>query len=90
MAPDFPLTLSYNQARFSPEPNMKANQDLPGELECRIETDFGGLDLLRPVWDDAVIRLGGTIYMSYDWTRTWWNFYGEKNELRVFLFRSRE
>ena len=58
-------------------------------LTCRIETSFKGLDGIREAWDDAVIRLGGTIYMSYDWARTWWDFYGERNELRLFLFRSR-
>ncbi len=24
--------------------------------------------------------------MSYDWVRTWWEFYGKNKELRIFLF----
>jgi CelD/BcsL family acetyltransferase involved in cellulose biosynthesis len=55
-----------------------------------VQSSFQGLDHLRVAWDDAVVRLGGTIYMSYDWCRTWWEFYGEGKELRVFIFRAGE
>ncbi len=55
-------------------------------LECRLETSFEGLDALRSAWDEAVIRLSGSIYMSFDWCRIWWQFYGAGRELRVFIF----
>ena len=88
MAPEFPLTLSPDSSRLSPEPKAEEAQELPGMLTCRIETSFKGLDGIREAWDDAVIRLGGTIYMSYDWVRTWWDFYGAGNDLRLFVFSS--
>jgi len=61
-----------------------------GELDCRIETSFENLDKLRPIWDEAVVRMGGTIYMSYDWCRIWWEFYGAGKQLRVFVFSAGE
>lgn len=56
------------------------------KLECRLETSFVPLEDQRAAWDEAVVRMNGSIYMSYDWARTWWEFYGHGKELRVFLF----
>ena len=55
-------------------------------LEVRVERNYEVLDGLCQEWDEAVIQLGGSIYMSYDWSRTWWEFYGAGKELRIFLF----
>lgn len=54
----------------------------------RLETSFAALESSRSSWDECVIRLGGSIYMSFDWCRTWWEFYGDARELRIFLFYS--
>jgi CelD/BcsL family acetyltransferase involved in cellulose biosynthesis len=59
-------------------------------LAVRIENSFQGLDSLRAAWDEAALRLGGTIYMSYDWCKAWWHFYGDHKELRLFLFYAEE
>ena len=88
MISESPLTLSSDSPLLSLEPKAAAASPSPGELDCTIETSFAGLDALRETWDEAVIRLGGTIYMSYDWVRTWWDFYGAGNELRLFVFQS--
>ncbi len=58
------------------------------DLKCHLKTSFADLDGLRADWDEAVVQLGGSIYMSYDWVRTWWEVYGAGRELRVFLFYS--
>jgi len=52
----------------------------------RVETSFAGLDALQKSWDQAVVRLGGPVYMTYDWLKTWWGFYGEGKALRLALF----
>jgi CelD/BcsL family acetyltransferase involved in cellulose biosynthesis len=65
-----------------------ARTEADQDLLCKVETSFAATDSLREVWDNAVIRLGGSIYMSYDWCRTWWQFYGQGKELRIFLFTS--
>lgn len=59
-----------------------------GALSCRIFRSFAGLDNLRVLWDEACLRAGGSVYMTYDWLRIWWQFYGEDTELRLFVFFS--
>lgn len=59
---------------------------LSGALTCRVFQSFEGLDYLRAGWDQACVRAGGSIYMSYDWVRIWWEFYGRGAELRLFIF----
>lgn len=58
-----------------------------GVLECRVETSYDSLAPMRAEWDEAVLRLRGPIYMSFDWTRLWWQFYGGNRSLRLFVFR---
>jgi CelD/BcsL family acetyltransferase involved in cellulose biosynthesis len=55
-------------------------------LSCQVFRDFSGLDYLRAEWDEAVLQAGGSIYMTYDWVRVWWKFYGSSAELRLFVF----
>ena len=78
-------TLLATSFEFPAAKSKQGNQATAG-LACRIETAFQGLDEQREAWDNAVIRLGGSIYMSYDWTRLWWQFYGANHLLRVFVF----
>lgn len=33
-------------------------------------------------------RLGGPIYMTFDWLKTWWEFYGQGRQLRLFVFQN--
>jgi CelD/BcsL family acetyltransferase involved in cellulose biosynthesis len=55
-------------------------------LSCRIFDSFAGLDHLRLAWDQACLRAGGSVYMTYDWIRVWWAFYGKGAELKLFVF----
>lgn len=56
------------------------------ELTLRLERSFENTEFLQPEWDRVVAQLGGSVYMSYDWCKTWWKFYGCGKELRIFLF----
>jgi CelD/BcsL family acetyltransferase involved in cellulose biosynthesis len=55
-------------------------------VSCEVFQDFERLAPLREAWDDAVLRTGGSVYMTYDWVRLWWQFYGGTAQLRVFVF----
>jgi CelD/BcsL family acetyltransferase involved in cellulose biosynthesis len=63
-----------------------ADAVVPPPLEARVENSFVGLEPLRAAWDQAAADLGGSVYLSFDWSRTWWEFYGTHKELRIFLF----
>jgi CelD/BcsL family acetyltransferase involved in cellulose biosynthesis len=70
---------------FSPV-QSSASPVLSGDLTVRIEEDFLSLENLRSLWDETVAQLGGSIHLTYDWARTWWEFYGAGRKLRIFLF----
>lgn len=55
-------------------------------LSCEVFDTFEGLDHLRPQWDEAVLRGEGSVYMTFDWLRVWWHFYGGAASLRLFMF----
>ena len=55
-------------------------------LQVRVAPAFAASGVSRQEWDDALVRLGGSIYMSYDCVKTWWEFYGEGKSLRIFIF----
>jgi CelD/BcsL family acetyltransferase involved in cellulose biosynthesis len=57
-------------------------------VKYQIQTSFESLASWRRQWDEAVEKLGGTVYMTYDWARIWWQFYGKGKELRLMIFRA--
>lgn len=56
------------------------------ELGCRLATTFASTGQFPADWDYAVTRSNGSIYMTYDWLRIWWQFHGTGKGLRLFLF----
>ena len=56
------------------------------DFKVVVEKDFDNLAPLREEWDALAAESAGSIYLSFDWSRTWWQFYGLNKELRIFLF----
>jgi CelD/BcsL family acetyltransferase involved in cellulose biosynthesis len=54
-----------------------------------IETveSFEAIPIGPQAWDAVVLTLKGSVYMTLNWLRTWWQFYGERDTLRIFIFR---
>ncbi|MCS7089698.1 MAG: GNAT family N-acetyltransferase [Verrucomicrobiota bacterium] len=48
---------------------------------------FDRLPFGREEWDSGTAKLGGSVYMTWDWLHTWWQFYGDGCQLRLFWFR---
>jgi hypothetical protein len=69
---------------------MTSYKARPPQLVGSFVSSFEQLTEIRENWDEAVIALKGSIYMSYDWVRTWWEFYGANHTLRLFVFREKE
>jgi CelD/BcsL family acetyltransferase involved in cellulose biosynthesis len=45
-----------------------------------------GFDALRPAWNDLLARSDGTVFQSFEWLRTWWRHFGEKDRrLRLHI-----
>jgi CelD/BcsL family acetyltransferase involved in cellulose biosynthesis len=47
---------------------------------------FNELESLREEWDRCVLECNSSVYMTFDWCKTWWDFYGRKKELSIQLF----
>jgi CelD/BcsL family acetyltransferase involved in cellulose biosynthesis len=82
------LTTLIELEQAQKRPAGRTEADAP--LSFEVFQDFTGLDRLRTAWDEAVRRAGGSIYMTYDWVRVWWEFYGGAAELRLFIFSAGE
>jgi CelD/BcsL family acetyltransferase involved in cellulose biosynthesis len=52
-----------------------------------VHTSFESLEGMQPEWDQFVESVGGEIFLTYDWCRIWWKYYGKNRDLRVFIFR---
>jgi CelD/BcsL family acetyltransferase involved in cellulose biosynthesis len=79
------LHLQPELTRQQQPPDAEAST---GGITLRVETSFAAVEDLRDDWDTAVASLGGTIYMTYDWCRMWWEYYGGDNKLRILIFSS--
>lgn len=55
-------------------------------ISYKIFDSFEKLENMREEWDNFVLESGSTVYMTFDWCKTWWEFYGSKKELSVFIF----
>jgi CelD/BcsL family acetyltransferase involved in cellulose biosynthesis len=64
----------------------------PGAAGGGVQVDvFESFDELAPMqqeWDDFVEAVGAEIFLTYDWCRIWWKYYGKNRDLAVFVFRS--
>lgn len=58
-------------------------------FSVEVASSFVGCSVTAAAWDELVDRLGGPVYLTYDWLKTWWEFYGRDRELRLFVFKSR-
>lgn len=56
-------------------------------LVVQIVSSFDQCPVSQEAWDEAVARLGGPVYMTFDWLKTWWEFYGRGKDLRLFVFK---
>ena len=42
---------------------------------------------MQKEWDEFIEGIDGEIFLTYDWCRIWWKYYGAGRELRIFVFR---
>jgi len=57
-------------------------------ITCSVFSSFKEIEEILQEWDTFVESVGGDIYLSYDWCRTWWDFYGSGRKLQIFIYRN--
>jgi CelD/BcsL family acetyltransferase involved in cellulose biosynthesis len=56
-------------------------------LEVIYSENFEDLAYMQEEWDAFIESAGGEVFLTYDWCRVWWKFYGKNRNLRIFVFR---
>lgn len=64
--------------------------DLGANIKVDVYECFEAAMDLQSTWDEFVERHDGDIYLTFDWCRTWWEFYGAGRSLRLYVFRGSE
>lgn len=57
-----------------------------GNITYSIHTSFEDIVERQEQWDSFVESVNGDIYLTFDWCRVWWQFYGDKRLLRIAIF----
>lgn len=61
--------------------------NLEKRLSVDIYSSFDEIEYLRKNWDEFIEFVGGDIYLSFDWCRIWWEFYGTGRKLHLFIYK---
>lgn len=61
---------------------------LSTQITCSIYHSFDEIGDLQSCWDTFVEEVSGDIFLTFDWSRIWWQYYGKGRELCVFIFRN--
>jgi CelD/BcsL family acetyltransferase involved in cellulose biosynthesis len=61
-------------------------KDTQDVVQVQVYDNFEELAALQQRWDSFVESVGGDIFLTYDWCRIWWKYYGRRRRLQIFLF----
>ncbi len=61
--------------------------DARKDMQVEVYNNFEELETIQQEWDDFIESVGSEIFLTYDWCRIWWKYYGRNRDLRVFIFR---
>ena len=72
---------------FTKSNNLNKN-NLGSDVSYSIYTSFDEIAELQEEWDSFVGSVKSDIYLTFDWCRLWWKYYGTNRRLQLLLFFS--
>jgi CelD/BcsL family acetyltransferase involved in cellulose biosynthesis len=57
------------------------------DVDIEVYDNFEDLLNMQPAWDSFMEEMNAEIFLTYDWCRLWWKYYGNKRHLKIFIFR---
>jgi CelD/BcsL family acetyltransferase involved in cellulose biosynthesis len=67
----------------------QANHVLCGDsFKAEVFDSFSVVCSVQDQWDELIKSLGYSIFLTYDWCRVWWKHFGDRRELRIFVFKN--
>ena len=74
----------HNQGLNSSKSDLKG--DTFKGIRISSQHSFDDLPIGQQAWDVFMESISAEVFLSYDWCRLWWKYYGKNRELRIFLF----
>ena len=59
----------------------------PAVLNIEVIKSFDEVEHLQKEWDEFIQGIDGEIYLTYDWCRIWWKYYGAGRDLRIIVVK---
>lgn len=59
-------------------------------LRMEVYHSFDELERFHEQWDHLAQSAGSEIFLTFDWCRIWWKYYGDDRELKILVFRCEE
>ena len=61
--------------------------DKEKSLDVIVYENFEDLASMQEEWDGFMESIRGEIFLTYDWCRVWWKYYGKNRDLKIFILR---
>ncbi|MDB6093014.1 MAG: hypothetical protein JWM32_576 [Verrucomicrobia bacterium] len=58
---------------------------LPSTISFKVLHSFEGAEPFRKEWNDVVASSKADVYQTFEWSATWWKFYGNGRHLHILL-----
>ncbi len=69
---------------------LRNDHIVKSDIKVNLYDSFEELAGLQEQWDELAESVGSGIFLTYDWCRIWWKYYGSKRDLKVWAFRKGE
>ena len=64
--------------------------DTASVVKLKVYESFDTLNISQKKWDEFTESVGCDITLTYDWCRTWWQYYSAGRKLQIFIFRQED
>jgi CelD/BcsL family acetyltransferase involved in cellulose biosynthesis len=66
------------------------NTNIPSSgypIELYVFDSFEAIETIQCEWDNFIESIRGEIFLTFDWCKLWWKYYGKGRHLKIFIFR---
>lgn len=80
-----------NTERATGQREIGGDRSASGEgIGVDVFDNFDEIGSMQGEWDAFMETVGAEVFLTYDWCRIWWKYYGKNRNLKVFVFRRNE
>ena len=67
--------------------NACEDSRIDDNIDVQTYDSFEALSNIQQDWDSFMEEMNAEIFLTYDWCRLWWKYYGNGRHLKIFIFR---